>query len=171
MKDFITRLSVITVVILLASSELAISQEKVDKRTFGLSASIQGGQLDIILPIWAGNKVVIAPAFNAVYLEDAGVDLGIGIAPRFYLNMDTVAPYVGGRVGAFFNLPTGNAQETTDWLLGLALGGEYFFHSKFSVGVEAQANFTISDDLSGRFGNPGGLSLNTATAIFASIYF
>ncbi|NIT55304.1 MAG: hypothetical protein GWN00_03390 [Aliifodinibius sp.] len=85
--------------------------------------------------------------------------------------MDRVASYVGGRAGAFFNLPSGNAEETTDWLLGLALGGEYFLNPRFSIGVEAQANFAISDDSSGRFGNPGGLSLNTATAIFASIYF
>ena len=151
--------------------EQAYCQEKTVERTFGLSASIQGGQLDIILPIWAGNRVIIAPAFNILYVEDAGVDLGVGIAPRFYLQMDRVAPYIGGRVAAFFNLPSGNGKETTDWLLGLALGGEYFLNPKFSIGVEAQANFTISDDLSGRFGNPGGLTLNSATAIFASIYF
>jgi hypothetical protein len=148
-----------------------VSQEKAVERTFGLSASIQGGQLDVILPVWAGNKVVIAPAFNIVYVEDAGVDLGIGIAPRFYLQMDNVAPYIGGRVGTFFNLPSGNAKNSTDWLLGLAVGGEYFLNPKFSLGVEAQTNFAISDDLSGRFGNPGGLSLNTAAAVFASVYF
>jgi hypothetical protein len=156
---------------ILGTAEHAVSQEKTTARTWGLSASIQGGQLDIILPIWAGDKVVIAPAFNFVYVEDAGVDVGIGIVPRFYLQMDKVAPYVGGRAGAFLGLPSGSAEDTTDWLLGLAFGGEYFLNPKFSVGVEAQANCTISDDLSDRFGNPGGLSLNTATAVFASVYF
>jgi hypothetical protein len=161
----------VIIISLFGPVEQTVSQEKAVERTWGLSALIQGGQLDIILPIWAGNKAVIAPAFNVVYVEDAGVDLGIGIAPRFYLRMDKVAPYISGRVGAFFNLPSGNAEETTDWLLGLAFGGEYFLNTKFSIGVEAQANFAISDDLSSRFGNPGGLSLNTATAVFASIYF
>ena len=160
-----------SVINLLGSIEHAECQEKAVKRTLGLSASLQGGQLDILLPIWIGNKVVIAPAFSAVYAEGAGADLGIGFAPRFYFRMEKIAPYVGGRAAAFFSLPTGNVGNTTDWLLGLALGGEYFLDDKFSIGVEAQANFTISDEQSDRFGNPGGLAINTGTAIFASIYF
>ena len=160
-----------TIVSLFTSVGQSVCQEETVDKTVGLSASVQGGQLDIILPIWAGNKIVIAPAFSVVYFEDAAIDLGVGIAPRFYLRTGRVAPYIGGRVAAFFLMPSGNAQDITDWLLGLALGGEYFLDPKFSIGVEAQVNFAISDDLSGRFGNPGGLSLNTATAIFVSIYF
>ncbi len=162
---------VFTIINLFANIEQVVCQEETDNKTFGLSASVQGGQLDIILPIWVGSKIVIAPAFSVVYVEDAAIDLGVGIAPRFYLRTGRVAPYIGGRAAAFFLMPSGNAQNITDWLLGLTLGGEYFLDPKFSIGVEAQANFAISDDFSGRFGNPGGLSLNTATAIFVSIYF
>ena len=151
--------------------EQAVAQEQAAQRTLGLSASIQAGQLDVILPIWAGDRVVIAPAFNFAYVEDGGIDLGVGVVPRFYLRMDKIAPYVSARGGAFFNLPSGSGEDTIDWVVGLAFGGEYFFHPKFSVGVEAQANCAISDDLSDRFGNPGGLNLNTATAVLASIYF
>ncbi len=50
-------------------------------------------------------------------------------------------------------------------------GGEYFFSSSFSVGIEAQLNLTFSDKNSVRFANPGGTNLNTGSVIYASIYF
>ena len=59
----------------------------------------------------------------------------------------------------------------TDIIGGVALGGEYFLSDHFSFGVEAQANVTRSDNQSFRFGNPGGLTLNTATAVLATVYF
>lgn len=50
-------------------------------------------------------------------------------------------------------------------------GAEYFFDDQLSLGIEAQLNFSKSADNSGRFGNPGGLNANTATMLFATIYF
>lgn len=51
------------------------------------------------------------------------------------------------------------------------LGGDYFLSPQFSLGVEAQFNFTISHENSQRFGNPDGTSFNTATAVNAAFYF
>ncbi len=150
-------------------SQTVLAQEK---RSVGLSASFQGEQLDIGFPIWIGPKAVLAPAVSAVYVEGAGVDFGIGLAPRFFFKMDRLAPYLGGRAAFFLNAPSDEGAESTkDFLFGLAFGGEFFLHRQLSFGVEAQLNATISDELSSRFGNPGGFSLNTATALFASIYF
>jgi len=56
-------------------------------------------------------------------------------------------------------------------LAGLNFGGEYYISEHFSVGIEAQGNLTKSDKNSGRFGNPGGVNINLATMIFATMYF
>jgi hypothetical protein len=37
--------------------------------------------------------------------------------------------------------------------------------------VSCKANLVKSDEQSDRFGNPGGVNINTATAIVANVYF
>lgn len=59
----------------------------------------------------------------------------------------------------------------TDYIVGLLGGGEYFFSANFSVGIEGQLNISISDENSSRFSNPKGTNVNTASVIFATIYF
>jgi len=136
----------------------------------GISAMLQSNQLNILVPFWASPTIVVAPMFSLVYVENSGADVMVGVAPRLYTRVDRVSPYIGARLGAFLNLPK-NGNSTTDWLFGIAVGGEYFLNQRFSLGVEAQGNATFSDDLSGRFGNPGGFTFSTATAVFATIYF
>ncbi|MFQ5605312.1 MAG: hypothetical protein ACE5HS_18760 [bacterium] len=159
-----------TVLWLCSQLNQAVAQEESEKRKFGISASLQSSQFDILLPFWLDDKTVIAPAVNVVFIEDGATDLGIGIAPSIYLRTAKAAPYISARVGSFLNNIEGG-NSTTDWLLGLAFGGEYFFDPKFSIDVETQVNATISDAGSLRFGNPGGFNLNTGTAVIASIYF
>ena len=141
----------------------------------GLSGSIQGSQFGIIMPIWLGEKIVIAPALEIKYVEAVGTDIGFGIAPRFYIKKNTVSPYLGLKVGAFMNMPASNSvienKKTIDYLFGGAFGGEYFILEHLSFGVEIQGNVTKSDENSNRFGNPDNISFNTATMISATIYF
>jgi len=86
-----------------------------------------------------------------------------------------LAPYVGLKLGTILNFPSSensvDSKTKVDLLGGLAFGAEYFFTENFSLGVEAQGNFTKSDENSFRFGNPDGLNFNTATMISATIYF
>jgi hypothetical protein len=145
------------------------------KRKIGLSGSIQSSQFGISLPIWLSEKFVLAPAFDFEFVEKVGTDLSIGLAPRFYLKNDKLAPYFGLKLGMAINIPSSNNTIDTktkfDIMGGLAFGAEYFIGDNFSLGVEAQGNFTKSDKNSNRFGNPDGLNFNTATMLSATIYF
>jgi hypothetical protein len=136
----------------------------------GLSASLQDNQFDILVPIWLGSNLSIAPSIGLIWTQDAGSDLRIALVPRFYFSKSKVSPFLGGRIGLLRATPSVGT-GTTDWLLGLAMGGEYFLDNHFSFGIESQINLTISDQNSSRFGNPGKKNLNTATAIFATVYF
>jgi len=80
-------------------------------------------------------------------------------------------PYLGLKFGALFYFPDGDKKSTLDFMTGVAFGGEYFFNEHFSLGIEAQGNFTISDKSSERFGNPGKTNFNLGTQVSASIYF
>jgi hypothetical protein len=142
-----------------------------NKRTWGISASIQETQLDILFPIWTGENNIIAPAIGAIYIGDSGTDLRLGLLDRIFFNAtENIKPFLGLRAGVLLAMPD-DEDTVTDYVFGLLGGGEYFFSENFSVGVEAQLNMSISDENSGRFGNPGGTNINTATAIFATIYF
>ncbi len=154
-------------------SNNVFSQEH--EKHVGISASLQGNQYGISLPLWLGEKFVLAPGIEAKYAEGIGTDLILGLAPRFYFKNENLAPYFGLKFGAVINFPstdnTANEDNKVDIIAGLALGAEYFIADQFSVGIEAQGNFTKSADESSRFGNPGGLNFNTGTLITATIYF
>lgn len=148
------------------------SQE--NKTKTGLSGTLQSNQFGILIPIWFSEKFSIVPAFYINSVEKTGTDIGISIAPRFYLKKEQVSPYIGIKAGAFINTPSSNnninTQTNTDFFTGVAFGGEYFLSDNFSFGVEAQGNLTKSNEDSSRFGNPGGISFNTGTMISTTIY-
>jgi hypothetical protein len=161
--------------IVFAAAELfllsaASGQESSPRRGVGLTASLQESQIDIMMPIWVGDKVSIAPAVGFLWVENAGSELRLGIVSREYFTKEKFAPYFGGRLVALISSPDVGT-KTTDMLLGLSGGGEYFLDDHFSVGVEAQLNATKSSDQSLRFGNPGRWNVNTGSAVFATVYF
>jgi hypothetical protein len=147
-----------------------LSQEITSTHQIGLSASLQDNQIDFLVPIWLGSRVTIAPSFGVTWIQDAGTDLHFGVIPKFYFSNNKVSPFISFRAALLRATPS-VGDGVTDWLLGLSFGGEYFVDENFSIGIETQFNYTISDKRSTRFGNPGKNNLNTATAIFASIYF
>jgi hypothetical protein len=140
------------------------------KRKKGLTAAIQNNQMDIMFPFWTAEKFVIAPAFSVLYVQDRGTDLAIGFVFKVYKSVKKISPYWGGRAGILILSPD-DGNNTQDFLAGILIGGEYFLHPQFSFGIEAQINASFSDESSLRFNNPGGMILNTATAITANIYF
>ena len=99
-----------------------------------------------------------------------GNDIGFGIGYKSYLKSSKVSPYFSPKAGVFINNPD-KGKSLVDLYFGLGIGADYFFDPKFCIGVEAQLNGTKSDKMSARFGNPGGINLNTAAALNAIIYF
>ena len=145
------------------------------KRTVGLSASLQSSQFGISLPTWVSSNFVIAPGIHVASAQNIGTEIVFGLAPRYYFRTEKVAPYIGLNGGVAYFAPSKknlvDKNSTTDIFGGLAVGADYFFTEKFSIGVEAQGNFTKSGLKSYRFGNPDGWNFNTATMVIATIYF
>jgi len=163
---------ILLITVLSLLTKLTYSQ---DKMLVGLSATLQSSQFGIMVPMWLAKRFVIAPSFETKFVEKVGADISIGLVPRFYLNDEQLSPYFGLKIGTIINIPSSNNEIDTDkkfdFIGGLAFGAEYFFNDNFSMGVEAQGNFTKSDKNSNRFGNPDGINFNTATMIIATIYF
>ena len=151
------------------------AQEAAEKHPVGISATVQNGQFGFLVPIWLSDQISIAPSLSVSSASGVGTEYGIGLVPRYYIRREKVSPFVGIRAAALFSRPiVGNGFEpvnTTDILLGGAFGADYFFDQQFAIGIELQANFTISDANSLRFNNPGKTNFNTASSIFISIYF
>lgn len=141
----------------------------------GLTAIVQDVQLGFNLPIWVGDKTVLAPSIDFTTAEDVGTDIGLGVGFRFYRKVEKLSPYAGIRIGALINSPSNNnalnTEQTTDWIFGPIFGGEYFLSERFSFGVEGQGNIAFSDEESNRFGNPGNVNFNLGTVFMATIYF
>lgn len=136
-----------------------------ETRTAGLTASLQGGQMTILVPIWAGDMMSIAPGVGLQHTDNTGTIIDLVLAPRFYIRMDRVAPYFGGRLGATITMPDGPADNTYDWNGGAVFGGEYFVNPMFSFGVEAQINIRIFDSAAADY------RINTGAAAHANVYF
>ena len=162
-------LSTFLTILLFSNSMFSQSRE-----VFGISGSIQSSQLGLLFPIRVKENFILAPSIDLKIAENIGSDLSIGLAPRFLLRTEKLCPYIGLKFGALINVPSSensiNLGTQIDILTGIAFGAEYFLADKFSVGIEAQGNFVISDKQSYRFGNPDGKNFNTATVVMFTIY-
>ena len=136
-----------------------------ETRKFGLTGSLQGGQTTILVPLWLGDRLTVAPGFSLMWVDGGTTNIGLQVTPRLYLDMNRVAPYISGTVGVMLNMPNIGG-DTTNLILGIGLGGEYFINPKFSMGVEARLNGTILNISGGSVA-----SMTTATAVHANVYF
>jgi len=137
----------------------------------GLTASIQDSHMDIMLPIWATDQIVVRPSISVLNLEGGNTDLGLGVAIRHNFSVEEAVPYAGVMGGLYTVKHPVADEQLIDFYFGPLVGGEYFFSAHFSAGVEAYVLGTKSDDYSGRFGNPGGWTANTGTSALVSFYF
>lgn len=160
---------ILCVVMVLLSLGIGIAplsaQQRSVTRTWGLSASVQTGQVDILIPIWAGNSLVLAPGFNVNYVQNVTTNLGVEIVPRLYLDNARVSPYITGVAGLNFNMPD-VGRDTTDLILGIGLGGEYFVNPKFSFGVEGRVTGFVFD-----LSTAQNTAISTSGAVVANVYF
>lgn len=146
------------------------AQDKSHSRRYSISALFSGGQIDFVLPIWAGEKTVFAPSFGVIAVEDFATEFRFGFILKQYKRTGKISPYYGVRAGGILLSPA-KGENSIDKLFGILWGGEYFFDKNFSIGIEAQGNFLFSKEKSQLFGNQTKLSFNTATALLANIYF
>ncbi len=165
------RISFLLLVFSMVAFANSLDAQVVNKGKVGLSATIQESQFGIMVPVFLSERFMLAPAIDFQTAQSQGTDFSIGLIPRFYLKTTDLRPYLGARLGILMFFPDGDKESTRDFVAGLAFGGEYFFNEHFSLGVEAQGNFSFSDDSSDRFGNPGNMNFNLATMVSASIYF
>ncbi len=115
---------------------------------------------------------MFGPSFSFLYVEDGGKDVGIGLLYKSYLKAerDPVSTFFTIRAGVLHLSPE-IGQSTTDVLGGFGTGADYFISEWATIGVEAQLNATKSDKNSNRFGNRGGLNVNTGMAVQLTIFF
>jgi len=137
----------------------------------GLSASVQESHMDIMVPIWTSDQIVIRPSLSVANLEGGNTDLGLGAAIRYNFRTDEAVPYAGVMGGLYTVKHPAIDEQLFDFYFGPLLGGEYFFSEHFSAGVETYVLGTKSDRYSGRFGNPDGWTVNTGTSAIISFYF
>lgn len=141
----------------------AFSQNRPDEGTIGLSASFQGNQTSLMLPIWASEDIVIAPVFGIVHEENNFTALNLGVKPRFYRSLgNDFASYFGFQGLLQYTSPE-VGDDTTNFLIGANGGGEYFLNSHFSLGVEGQFNFLLRDSDDNR--------VATGAALTGTYYF
>jgi len=157
-----------------ASPATICAQSSPPTGTVGLSASIQSGQTSLIVPIWVSSTMVVAPSFGVLIRdasdnEDDRAELGVGISLRNDLRPGKTRPYMAARFGYHYLEPAGRDAQT-EYIFGPALGGEYYLDSHFSFGVEAQLNVMVSDREPHNAFDQDRFTVNTATAVMATLY-
>ncbi|MDX1586432.1 MAG: hypothetical protein R3222_06805 [Balneolaceae bacterium] len=144
-------------------STATFGQNIPEKGTIGLSASFQGNQTNLTMPIWTSDNVVIAPLLGIVHETDSFTTINLGVKPRFYRAMgDDFASYFGFQ-GLLQNNSPEFGDDVTNFLIGINGGGEYFLNTHFSMAVEGQLNFLIRDNTDDR--------ISTGAAITGTYYF
>ena len=157
-----TKLLLLTGILLLSTSA-AFAQDRPDEGTVGITASLQSNQTNIKVPIWASEKIVIAPVVGLTHQDDNFTTLNVGLTPRFYQSLgDDFATYIGAQ-GILQHTSTEAGADNSDFLLGALGGGEYFLDEHFSLGVEGQLNFGIADG--------GDNTIFTSAAVNGTFYF
>lgn len=153
----------ITALLLLFTVATGYSQNRPAEKTVGLSASLQGNQTNLSLPIWVTEDVVVAPVIGLVHEQDNFTTINLGVTPRFYRSLgNNFASYIGVQGILQYNSPE-VGDDLTNFLIGATGGGEYFLDEHFSLGVEGQLNFLIRDSIENR--------LSTGAAITGTYYF
>lgn len=110
---------------------------------------------NIYVPIIVGRSFKLEPEIGFLrfsedgeFAEETITQWRFGIGAFYYMRAaESLRAYVGPRLGLQLTSMTdenGGKYEfdETDLLIGIALGGEYFFSDNFSLGGEIQLNYT-----------------------------
>ncbi len=125
--------------------------------------SLAAPRVDLYLPIQISPQLRVEPSLGirtidrgTGQVDERDVALGVGV----FFMQPAVGPldlYMGGRLKLNFAHVTNPSDSGTDLVIAAAVGGEYYFVPRFSIGLEGQLGFyqnsTISGDDSGLFTN------------------
>lgn len=99
-------------------------------------------QPDILISYWVTDRLAVEPSIGLMsYTNETYWRLGFSVINHF--NQEKLAPYLLFRGKAY--LLSDNGRKSSDYLLGVGCGGEYFVGDKFSISGEAQLNYSIPD--------------------------
>ena len=97
---------------------------------------------DIIISTWLTDRATLEPSLGLVaYTNQTYLRLGLTFINHF--GLERLSPFVLVRGKAY--LTSINSNNSSDYLFGLGVGGEYFISEKFSVSGECQLNYLVPD--------------------------
>ena len=155
-------------IFILLTSTIGYSQSST--RSYGISIGMQDLHLDFNLPIHLSQKSIVAPSIGLISNSENSTDVSYGASLKFYTTQNKLSSFLGVRFGGITLIPK-DGDNITDYLVGGFWGAEYNIDKNISISGELQLNLTASDDLSNRFGNPGGINFNTGTFLYITFYF
>lgn len=160
----------IMVMVLLTGSVASAASSDMPVKKIGMTASLAGADLGIMVPIWIKPSLSVLPFIRFLSAEDLGHETALGAKIRLHKEVDTdFFPYIGAGVGTYYS--TAATVKAIDRVVGMLLGAEYFVKPRVSLGLESQVTASFSDENSYRFGNPGKKNINTASLVYFSVYF
>lgn len=150
-------------IIILCAAPISLihAQTLPSEGSVGITASFQGQQGDIQVPFWLKQNLVIAPLLGIQSVEDTFTRIRVGVKPKFYQTIgEGFASYFSGLVAfEHYDPEAGESDGTLN--LGGGVGGEYYFSTHFSLGVEAMLNIRLNNQN----------TLGTGAALTGSFYF
>lgn len=130
--------------------------------SLGVRASLFG-QFQIEAPYMLNSTVSIAPTLGFRSVEDIETNFEIGVRPRFYTSTGgSVIPYFTGNLAIDVTNNKIADNKTTDILLGVGYGGEFFINNKFSFSADGNLNLLTGDSAT---------TVYTSARVSATVYF
>lgn len=122
---------------------------------------------DVYLPLLSGTVKIepelglwrISSSYAGSSSSGTLLRLGVGVFHVSRVGAST-ALYVGPRAMLVFTSSSGGS-DRTDWIAGLAFGGEHFFSPHFSLGGEVQLNYE-------QLGQPSGSTSSARTSVISN---
>lgn len=143
------------------AAQPAAAQQYPEKGDIGLAASLQGGQTEIMVPIWVTSQITVAPLLGFTARENGANTLRVGLKSKYYTSIGEGAATFLGLQAAVDNTDPEFGESDSDLFLGIVGGGDYFFNHHFSIGVEGQLNFFLGENQ----------VISTGAGVSAAYYF
>ena len=99
-------------------------------------------QPDILASTWITNHIAIEPSVG-ILTHNNFTFWRLGFAVVKHFGQEKLSPFVLFRAKTY--LVSSGGIKSSDYLFGLAVGGEYFVGEKFSMSGEAQLNYVVPD--------------------------
>jgi hypothetical protein len=161
-----------TTLALLMAAGSAFADNSLNTGTMGLNVSVSGGQMISGKDFIAKDTAVLAGfGFTNTSGTGGGTAIGLMGGIRKYMKTEDFAPFVGGRLSYTTN---GRTTATSDFVIGVEAGAEYFLAKHFSI--EGSVGFGIDMNSAPTFAAPTTTTsttiLSTGTAgLSANFYF